>query len=324
MTLKVETEITGLKPSHGNLVFTDKQTATHRDLAKSIGRFDPAQQAIQFFDDKDVGTKYKVLFQNGFGMTLTRNEDGNWYVDLSPARDMMESLEANTDERVKDKSVDHKERPTIMIDEKEFLQDHNDGAIDITFTTPDMTHVHTVGYLNPVTHRYTIRRDLINELDDFEYEMDESDVEAPTAVVQSDSIKAGKLLKLLSLLKAEDNEDGEGNKDSTDELKESIERNAVYAPALGGIKALLKAMTIARRLGDKEAVSETLNELNQQLSELEQGNVEGIDKVRDEIDAILDEPKTVSEREFIEQQVDAGRRHTSMTDHELMAQALKY
>ncbi|HAS8316619.1 TPA: hypothetical protein I7702_16810 [Vibrio vulnificus] len=389
MTLKVETETTNLKPSHGNLVFTDKQTAAHRDLSKSIGRFDPAQQAIQFFDDKDVGTKYKVLFQNGFGMTLTRNQDGNWYVDLSPARDMMESLDikAHADDHVKDSSVDaHNERPTIMIDEKEFLQDHNDGAIDITFTTPNMKHVHTVGYLNPVTHRYTIRRDLINELDDFEYEMDE-DVEAPTAVIQSDSIKAPQLQKLIAQLKTEDDEDDHEDNEVT-ERYDGIERGAVYAPSLGGIKALLKAMAVAKRLGDTEAVDETSGELNDLLNELEQGDVEGIDEVRDEMNEILGEatkfkdlPKgqqmarakaarerkkssqsrssgskstksgsksssksmkkawntgkkignavgkmlsDQEERRFIEQQVDAGRRHDGMSDEELMTQALKY
>ncbi|EHY1122958.1 hypothetical protein K2V14_003957 [Vibrio vulnificus] len=385
-TVKVEKQLEALEPSHGNLVFKDEQSAKHRDLAKSVGRFEPKQRGIVFFDDNAIGTKYHALFRNGFAMKLTQNQDGNWFVDTSPARDMMESLElkANADEHVNDSSVDaHQERPTIMIDEKEFLQDHNDGAIDITFTTPDMKHVHTVGYLNPVTHRYTIRRDLINELDDFEYEMDE-DVEAPTAVIQADSIKAPQLQKLITHLKTEDDEDEDDQK----ELEEGIERGAVYAPSLGGIKALLKAMAVAKRLGDTEAVDETSGELNDLLNELEQGDVEGIDEVRDEMNEILGEatkfkdlPKgqqmarakaarerkkssqsrssgskstksgsksnsksmkkawntgkkignavgkmlsDQEERRFIEQQVDAGRRHDGMSDEELMTQALKY
>ncbi|EIC9815198.1 hypothetical protein LA020_002893 [Vibrio alginolyticus] len=319
-TVKVEKQLEALEPSHGNLVFKDEQSAKHRDLAKSVGRFEPKQRGIVFFDDNAIGTKYHALFRNGFAMKLTQNQDGNWFVDTSPARDMMESLElkANADEHVKGKSVDaHQERPTIMIDEKEFLQDHNDGAIDITFTTPEMKHVYTVGYLNPVTHRYTIRPDLINELDDFEYEMDE-DVEAPTAVVQADSIKAPKLLNLIGRLQAEDNDD--------EDISESdnIERDEVYAPALGGIKALLKAMSVAKRLGDKEAVYEMLEELNKQLDELEQGDAEGIDEVRGQIEEILEESRRVSEQEFIESKVDAGRRHVSMSDEELMKQALKW
>ncbi|MCU8257239.1 hypothetical protein M2G94_04555 [Vibrio vulnificus] len=373
-TVKVEKQLEALEPSHGNLVFKDEHSAKHRDLANSVGRFEPKQRGIVFFEDNAIGTKYHALFRNGFAMKLTQNQDGNWFVDTSPARDMMESLDikAQDDDHVKDRSVDaHNERPTIMIDEKEFLQDHNDGAIDITFTTPNMKHVHTVGYLNPVTHRYTIRRDLINELDDFEYEMDE-DIEAPTAVIQSDSIKAPQLQKLIAQLKTEDDED---------HIEENIERETVHAPSLGGIKALLKAMSVAKRLGDTEAVSETSDELNDLLDELEQGEVEGIDEVRDEMDEILGEAtkfkdkhksdqmahakaarerrkskssskstksnsksmkkawntgkkigsaiaKSVlsdqEERKFIEQHVDAGRRHDGMSDEELLAQALKY
>ncbi|CAH1602475.1 conserved hypothetical protein [Vibrio jasicida] len=347
---------------HANVVFTNEKAAKHRDMAQTIGRFEPSIGAIAFNDDKDVGTKYAALFNNGFGLHVTQNNDGNWYADVSPARDMMEAISDT-------KNVDHKdERPFIRLEEDEFLNDHSDGAFYINFTTPTMNHDHHVGQLNLESRRYTIRPDLIKELDDFEYELDE-DEEGPVANVMTDSIPADKLIKVLTILKAEDELDDDDTE--LDENYTGIERGTVYVPSLGGIKSLLRALAVSKRHGDMKAVDENVDELNELLDELEQGDAEGIEDVRAEMEQILhgelnerQKRQTTTPRvgkavdreaskhsstyrkakklaksasniakafkskreqqEVIETHVDAGRRHDGMTDDELIKQALNY
>ncbi len=303
MTIKVEKEVNSdemlrlhnnqpLKVRHANAVFPSKHSAAARDMTASIGRFHPETQAILFFSDYKNGTKFKALRDNGFAIHLTKNNDGNWYVDMDSVVNKIRDRELSEQDSVEIDQVDDNkdtQRPVIMIDEDEFLQDHNDGAIDITFTTPKMKYVHTVGYLNPITHRYAIRPELMKELDDFEYEMDESNPEAPEAVIAQDSIKASKLLSLIGRLQAEDEEDDDHD-DHDDEVTErydGFERGTTYAPSLGGIKALLRAMAVAKRAGEEEAVEETAGELSDLLDELEQGNAEGVDDVREEMNQIL-------------------------------------
>ncbi|GIU32905.1 hypothetical protein TUM4644_33310 [Shewanella colwelliana] len=306
---------------HKSVVFDTKQSADKRDMTKSIGRFSPHRKAISFIDDNGVGTKYMALYRNGFSINVSKNGDGNYFVDLSPAHDMMEKLNEAKQRRQQTDTSEPDFEPSL-IEQDEFLKNHNDGAIDIMITTPKLQHDHRVGLLNLSTGHYTLRPELINELDDFEYELDE-DSESPVANIATDSIKATKLVKLLSLLKKEDKDDEE-----IDEANET----QMNVPALSSVKRMIHAMAIARRHGDIEGFDEMKTELEQELDELEQGNSIGIDEVRAQIADIenaeneneLDEAIKPSEREVIESLVDAGRIHTQLSDDELIKKALNY
>ena len=286
MTIKVEREIKSdemhdleqgkpLAQRHAGLVFDNEESAEKRDMNKTLGRFEPEHSAIAFFDDHSVGTKYRALYRNGYGLYLKANKDGNYFVDTSPIKGVMEQVNEAAKQREVDlESLDFE---PMLVDEQEFFKHDNDGAVDITFTTPQLKHEHRLGLLNASTGRYTLRPDLINELDDFEYSLEEHDGNVYASIAPT-SIAATKLVKLLDVLKQED----------VEEINEDIERDKVYAPALSGIKSMLKALQVAKRLGDVDAVTELAKDIEQELGELEQGDVDGADEVRAEIQRVTE------------------------------------
>ncbi|HDY7993860.1 hypothetical protein [Vibrio vulnificus] len=257
--------------SHDNLVFSDKQSATVRDLNKTIGRYNNGE--VEFLDDNQLGTKWKALHQAGFKIHLAKDKNNNWYItdlidNLSKVNPYTESME-----------------DTKFVDEDEFLKKHNDGAIDIMFTTPSMKHFHRVGLINLDDNVYTLQPQYAEDLEDFEYEIDDEQDEI-FASVMTDSIVAPKLLKLQKALQQEDKED--------DDLNESID-----VRCLANVKNLMASMSVARRLGDIKSFNEIKSDLLDELDTLEKGDAVGINELKAEIAQLEKEakPTGLNERE---------------------------
>ncbi|ELP6122756.1 phage tail tape measure protein [Vibrio vulnificus] len=309
--MKVEQQTNEITPSHKGVVFANEQTAKQKDMTQAIGRFDEPRRSIVFINDNGLGTKYKALMSNGMALHLTKDDRNNYYVtdlldnisktglnenketDEYDSADI-DKVDANTDE--------DDQRPVIYKEEQDFLEQDIDSAMDLDFTTEDLGFEHRVGMYNEHTNTYTLREDVKDLLDEFEFDIDETE-DGVVAHVLNESINARKLIQLIRLLKQQEQED-------ENELKEAIESDCVQVNALAKVKSLLNHIRLAQKHGDVKESDGAELELRELLDSYRDANppANGIEKVEAELDDVL----TKSEQT-------AQQRHNSLPKGTQMA-----
>lgn len=316
MTIKVKKEIGSdemlrlqdnqpITTLHANVVFPSKKVAETRDMKASIGRFHPETQAITFFDDHQHGTKFKALRDNGFEIHLTKNNDGNWYVDIDSViakirdREITESLTDNDEDLEYDRQKVGNRPELVYKEENDFLEQDNDAAMDLSFTTDDLGFEHRVGLYNEIENTYTLREDVKDLLEDFSFSIDEND-EGVVANIDNSSINPRKLLLLIKLLKKQEQEDDE-------ELREAIETDRVQVDSLAAVKSLLRRLALAQKHGEIEESEDAEIELNQLLAKYRDANppAQGIEKVEAERDEILTKSKEVEQAQTPDEETES-------------------
>ncbi|WP_210472616.1 hypothetical protein [Vibrio crassostreae] len=281
--MKVEQQTDALKPTHDKVVFASKEDAQKKDLTRCIGRFDEPRKSIVFIDDNGVGTKYKALMQNGLQIHLAKDDRNNYYItdlidNISKAGQNLgvhESLEVEpTDNNVE-------ERPELVFKTaQEFMEQDIDSAMDIDFTTEALNYEHRVGLYNEDAQSYTLRDDVKDFLDDFEFKIDETE-EGVLARISPESLQTRKLLKLVNLLKQQE-------QDSDEELKEALESNKVQFDSLPIVKSLLRRLALCHKHGDVEEADDAELELNELIAHYKNSTppAAGIDKAEVQRDSI--------------------------------------
>ncbi len=286
--MKVERQANEMTPSHKGVVFANEQTARQKDMTQVIGRFDEPNESIVFINDNALGTKYKALMNSGMALHLAKDDRNNYYVtdllDNIAKTGMHEATEIDDYKQQKndvEQEHEREERPLIYKTEQEFIEQDIDSAMDLDFTTEDLKFEHRVGLYNEDANSYTLREDVEDLLDEFEFDVDEQD-DGVVARIANESVNARKLIQLIRLLKQQEQEDEE-------ELKEAIESDRVQVNALSKVKSLLKQLRLAQRHGDIEESEEAELELNELLDSYRDANppAKGIDKVEKERDDIL-------------------------------------
>ncbi|MEZ8168150.1 hypothetical protein A152_0012600 [Vibrio tasmaniensis 1F-187] len=288
--MKVEQHTAQMTPTHDQIVFANEHDAKQRDLSKAIGRFDAPRKSIIFVDDNSIGTKYKALMDNGFQIHLAKDDRNNYYItdlldNISKAGENLGVHESvDTGETADIESTDNNtdERPELTFkEESEFLEQDIDSAMDLDFTTESLNYEHRVGLYNEDSNMYTLREDVKDLLDEFEFNIDENE-DGVIARIAPESIKGRKLLKLVNLLKKQEQDDDA-------ELKEAIESGRVQFDSLATVKQLLRRLALAQKHGDIEESDEAEVELNELINTYKQANppAAGIEKVEVERDEIL-------------------------------------
>ncbi|GAB7224770.1 hypothetical protein VoSk93_39890 [Vibrio owensii] len=280
--IKVEQQIDSIAPEHTRVVFASKKDSDDKDLSKAIGRFDEQRRAIALLKGTKLGDKYKALMDGGFQVYLAKDDRNNYYVtDLLDSNEINESygLEHDDIEREVDSNTgEHDERPAIYKEEQAFLEQDIDSAMDLDFTTEDLKFGHRVGLYNEYNNTYTLREDVKDFLEDFEFDIDETE-DGVVAHVLNESINARKLIQLVRLLKQQEQDD----------VRESFDSNRVQVNALAKVKSLLSMLRLAQKHGDIEESEKSELELNELLDTYRDANppAQGIEEVEVERDEIL-------------------------------------
>ncbi|OEE60124.1 hypothetical protein [Vibrio splendidus] len=289
--MKVEQQSQNITPAHAGVVFANKQDADKRDMSKAIGRFDAPRRSIVFVKDNGLGTKYKALADNGFQIHLAKDDRKNYFItdllDNIAKTGMHESVsgeysDIENKDNFKDDEGNSSGRPDIVFkEESDFMEHDIDSAMDLDFTTENLNYEHRVGLYNEDASSYTLREDVKDLLDEFEFNIDENE-DGVIARVAPESLNGRKLLKLVNLLKKQEQDDD-------NELQEALDSNKVQFDSLEGVKHLLRRMALARKHGDIEESDEAEVELNELINQYNNSNppAVGIEKVEAQRDGIL-------------------------------------
>ena len=289
--IKVEQQITKTSPAHSGVVFLNKEASDKKDMSDTVGRFDETRKAIAFLSGTPNGNKWKALMDGGFQIHLARDKDGNYYITdlIDNLSDVQQYTESDNGVDIEQIDIDSEDRPLVYKEEKEFMEQDIDSAMDLNFTTNDLGCEHRVGLYNEEHSTYTLREDVKDFLEDFSFSIDEND-EGVIANIDNSSINPRKLLLLVKLLKKQEQEDDE-------ELKEAIETDRVQVDSLAAVKSLLRRLSLAQKHGEIEESEDAEIELNQLLAQYRDANppAQGIEKVEAERDEILTKSKEVEQ-----------------------------
>ncbi|TOM96836.1 hypothetical protein [Vibrio parahaemolyticus] len=264
-------------PSHTDVVFQNQQAANERDMRSVIGRFDEDSGSIAFLNDSGLGTKYKSLFESGFGLRVNKTDKGAFYV--ASVDDVISMNESVLDTDCVE-YVSHDEFCSYLMESK------NDSILDLDFTHKNLDFTHVVGYVAP-DGKFTLRPEIADLITgDFTIIQNDDgesfDVDL-TTLTAAETVNIIKFLKNAELKRKEH------------EISESL--SGVQVDATAETKSLLSQLRLARRHGDDDAVKEATSELNQILDSYEKASpsAKGIQSVRNEMKEILKDRDIVAE-----------------------------
>ena len=286
--MKVEQQTNEITPAHSGVVFLNKEASDKKDMQNTIGRFDETRKAIAFLKGTPNGDKWKALMDGGFQIHLAKDDRNNYFItDLldnisKSGIHESESVDIEKTDNFKDDEGNSSDRPEIVFkEESDFMKQDIDDAMDLDFTTENLNYEHRVGLYNEDANSYTLREELKDLLDEFEFNIDENE-EGVIARIAPESINARKLLKLVNLLKKQEQAD-------EDELQEALDSNKVSFDSLPIVKSLLRRMSLAQKHGEQEESDDAEIELNELIKQYSESNppATGIDKVEQERDDIL-------------------------------------
>ncbi|MFS1420513.1 hypothetical protein BCU26_016705 [Vibrio splendidus] len=283
--MKVEQQTNEITPAHNGVVFLNKEASDKKDLQNTIGRFDETRKAIAFLKGTPNGDKWKALMDGGFQIHLAKDDRNNYYVtDLldTISKTGIHETEGETADVTKTDDLTDGDRPELVFkEEKDFLEQDVDSAMDIDFTTENLNYEHRVGLYNEDANTYTLREDVKDLLDEFEFNIDENE-DGVVARIAPESVKARSLLKLVNLLKNQEQDDA-------DDLQEALDSNKVQFDEMDSVKQLLRRLSLCQKHGDIEESDEAEVELNELIKQYKESNppAAGIDKVEAQRDSIL-------------------------------------
>ncbi|MFA0543066.1 hypothetical protein [Vibrio sp. 10N.222.52.B7] len=267
-------------PSHTDVVFMNRQSATERDMTKAIARFSKANSEIAFLEDKGIGTKYRALFNSGFGLHL---ESVNGALYVADINDVMKSLNEHANDyelSALNESID----TVVYVSFDEFCNSLNERAtdvvLDLDFTHKDLGHTYVVGHVS-TGGDFTLRPEIANLISS-DFTIVQNDGDEPSFDIDLATLSVGEVVNIIKFLRQAD-------------LNESSE--SVQVDALAEVQKLLSSLRVSKCHGDGDAVQTTLDELNTILDSYNDANppAKGVESVKNEIKKITKDRDIVTE-----------------------------
>lgn len=265
-------------PSHTDVVFENKEAAQQRNMIRTIGRFNESESSIAFLEDNGIGTKYKALFESGFGLHIEKINNALYVADINDVIKMNEQRLDFESMSALNECVETVE----YLNESEFCTYIEESETD-SFTGLWFGHksivdadndiqMYEVGQVTP-DGKFTLRPDIANLIDsDFEIAFD-SDGEWE---ILNKTLTAKEVVNIIKFLRKS-------------EINESVN-----VDALAEVHKLLSLLETELRHGELEAVEEAKAKLNDILDSYEnaQPPASGIEAVREKMESIL-KPKDI-------------------------------
>ncbi|WP_102277758.1 hypothetical protein [Vibrio cyclitrophicus] len=267
-------------PQHTDVVFMNRQSATERDMTKTIGRFNSSTSEIAFLDDNGLGTKYKSLLRAGFGLHL---ESVNGALYVADINDVMKSLNEHANDYESMSALNESIDTVVYVSFDEFcnsLNETTDAVLDLDFTHKDLDHTYVVGHVS-TDGNFTLRPEIANLISS-DFTIVQNDSDEPSFDIDLTTLSAGEVVNIIKFLRKVDKA----------EINESVQ-----VDALAEVTKLLSNLRVGKRHGDDDAVQKTLDELNTILDSYKDANppAKGIESVKSEIKKITKDRDIVTE-----------------------------
>ncbi|MEZ9421145.1 hypothetical protein AB4229_14845 [Vibrio breoganii] len=260
-------------PQHTDVVFMNRQSATERDMTKTIGRFNEQKSEIAFLDDKGLGTRYKALFRSGFGLHI---ESVNGALYVSDINDVIKSLNEHANDYESMSALNESIDTVVYVSFDEFCNSLNesqtDTLLDLDFTHKDLgEYSYTVGHVT-TDGMFTLRPEIANIVNS-DFTIVQSDSDEPSFDIDLTTLSAGEVVNIIKFLRKVDKA----------EINESVQ-----VDALAEVTKLLSNLRVSKRHGDDDAVQAILDELNTILDSYNDVNppAKGVESVKNEIKSI--------------------------------------
>ncbi|MEZ9342974.1 hypothetical protein AB4165_10325 [Vibrio cyclitrophicus] len=269
-------------PSHTDVVFMNRQSATERDMTKAIARFSKANSEIAFLEDKGLGTKYKALFRSGFGLHIESVKGALYVADINDV--MNESLNEHANDYESMSALNESIDTVVYVSFDEFCNSLNESAtdavLDLDFTHKDLGHTYVVGHV-ATDGNFTLRPEIANLISS-DFTIVQNDSDEPSFDIDLTTLSAGEVVNIINFLRQAD----------LNEINESVQ-----VDALAEVTKLLSNLRVSKRHGDDDAVQATLDELNMILDSYKDANppANGIESVKSEIKKITKDRDIVTE-----------------------------
>ncbi|MCC4818030.1 hypothetical protein BCU85_17370 [Vibrio lentus] len=269
-------------PQHTDVVFMNRQSATERDMTKTIGRFNEQKSEIAFLDDKGLGTRYKALFRSGFGLHI---ESVNGALYVSDINDVIKSLNEHANDYESMSALNESIDTVVYVSFDEFCNSLNesqtDTLLDLDFTHKDLgEYSYTVGHVT-TDGMFTLRPEIANIVNS-DFTIVQSDSDEPSFDIDLTTLSAGEVVNIIKFLRKVDKA----------EINESVQ-----VDALAEVTKLLSNLRVSKRHGDDDAVQAILDELNTILDSYNDVNppAKGVEYVKNEIKSITKDRDIVTE-----------------------------
>ncbi|PME61932.1 hypothetical protein BCV33_21300 [Vibrio lentus] len=269
-------------PQHTDVVFMNRQSATERDMTKTIGRFNEQKSEIAFLDDKGLGTRYKALFRSGFGLHI---ESVNGALYVSDINDVIKSLNEHANDYESMSALNESIDTVVYVSFDEFCNSLNesqtDTLLDLDFTHKDLgEYSYTVGHVT-TDGMFTLRPEIANIVNS-DFTIVQSDSDEPSFDIDLTTLSAGEVVNIIKFLRKVDKA----------EINESVQ-----VDALAEVTKLLSNLRVSKRHGDDDAVQAILDELNTILDSYNDVNppAKGVESVKNEIKSITKDRDIVTE-----------------------------
>ncbi|MEZ8731004.1 hypothetical protein AB6D70_10560 [Vibrio splendidus] len=268
-------------PSHTDVVYENRQSATERDMTKTIGRFNESTSEMAFLEDKGIGTKYKALFESGFGLTLGSVSGALYVADVNDVIKMNEQKLDYESMSALNESIEEVEYFPFDAFLTTLNESQTDTLLDLDFTHKDLgEYSYTVGHVT-LDGKFTLRPE-IAKLINSDFTIVQHDSDEPSFDIDLTTLSAKEVVNIIKFLR---------NVDKT-EINESVQ-----VDALAEVQKLLSNLRISKRHGDDDAVQTTLGELNTILDSYTDANpsAKGVESVKAEIKKITKDRDIVTE-----------------------------
>lgn len=271
-------------PQHTGVVFMNRQSATERDMTKTIGRFNEQNSEMAFLEDGlGLGVKYCALYRSGFGLNL---ESVNGALYVSDINDVMgENLKEHKNDYESMSALNESVDTVVYVSFDEFCNSLNesqtDTLLDLDFTHKDLgEYSYTVGHVS-TNGSFTLRPEIANLISS-DFTIVQNDSDEPSFDIDLTTLSAGEVVNIIKFLRKVDKA----------EINESVQ-----VDALAEVTKLLSNLRVSKRHGDDDAVQTTLDELNTILDLYKNANppAKGIESVKSEIKKIIKDRDIVTE-----------------------------
>ncbi|PTP45912.1 hypothetical protein [Vibrio splendidus] len=268
-------------PSHTGVVFMNRQSATERDMTKTIGRFNEQNSEMAFLEDGlGLGVKYCALYRSGFGLNL---ESVNGALYVADINDVMKSLSEHANDYESMSALNESIDTVVYVSFDEFcnsLNETTDAVLDLDFTHKDLDHTYVVGHVS-TDGNFTLRPEIANLISS-DFTIVQNDSDEPSFDIDLTTLSAGEVVNIIKFLRKVDKA----------EINESVQ-----VDALAEVTKLLSNLRVGKRHGDDDAVQKTLDELNTILDSYKDANppAKGIESVKSEIKKITKDRDIVTE-----------------------------
>lgn len=270
-------------PQHTDVVFMNRQSATERDMTKTIGRFNEQKSEIAFLEDKGLGVKYRALFNSGFGLNLEPVNGALYVSGINDVIRMNESINEHANDYESMSALNENVDTVVYMPFNDFcnaLNESADAVLDLDFTHKDLEHTHVVGNV-AIDGNFTLRPEIANLISS-DFTIVQNDSDEPSFDIDLATLSAAEVVNIIKFLRKTDKA----------EINESVQ-----VDALAEVTKLLSNLRVSKAHGDDDALQTTLDELNAVLEPYKNANppAKGIEAVRNEVKSITKDRDIVAE-----------------------------